>query len=87
MGARASRATACKGEVVPQARTRTSTSASPLPLKHSSLWLRSSAGYVAGDDRDEPFANFYFGGFGNNWVDHREEKRYRESRTAFPASS
>jgi hypothetical protein len=48
-----------------------------LPLKHSSLWLRSSAGYSSGD-RDEPFANFYFGGFGNNWVDHGEEKRYRE---------
>ena len=25
-----------------------------------------------------PFANFYFGGFGNNYVDHREEQRYRE---------
>lgn len=49
-----------------------------LPLKHSSIWLRSSAGYSSGD-RDEPFANFFFGGFGNNWVDHREEKRYRES--------
>ena len=48
-----------------------------LPLVHSSIWLRSSAGYSPGD-RDEPFANFYFGGFGNNWVDHREEKRYRE---------
>jgi hypothetical protein len=48
-----------------------------LPLKHSSIWLRSSAGYSAGD-RDEPFASFFFGGFGNNWVDRREEKRYRE---------
>ena len=43
---------------------------------------RSSAGYSPGD-RDEPFANFYFGGFGNNWVDHREEKRYRE-QYSFP---
>lgn len=49
-----------------------------LPLRHSSLWLRTSAGYSHVDDRDEPFANFFFGGFGNNWVDHREEKRYRE---------
>ena len=48
-----------------------------LPLKHSSIWLRSSAGYSSGD-REEPFANFYFGGFGNNWVDHRAEKRYRQ---------
>ncbi len=49
-----------------------------LPLNHSSIWLRSSGGY-AGTDYDEPFDNFYFGGFGNNWVDHQEEKRYRES--------
>jgi hypothetical protein len=48
-----------------------------LPLKHSSILLRSSAGYSPGDPA-EPFANFYFGGFGNNWVDHGEEKRYRE---------
>ena len=27
---------------------------------------------------DEPFANFFFGGFGNNYVDHGNEKRYRE---------
>ena len=31
----------------------------------------------------EPFANFYFGGFRNNWVDYRDEKRYRQSY-AFP---
>ncbi|MCB9250095.1 MAG: hypothetical protein H6613_16875 [Ignavibacteriales bacterium] len=48
-----------------------------LPINHSSIWLRSSAGYSYGD-RDEPFANFYFGGFGNNYVDNLPEKRYRE---------
>lgn len=48
-----------------------------LPLNHSSVWLRTSAGQSFGD-RDNPFANFFFGGFGNNWVDHRAEKRYRE---------
>jgi hypothetical protein len=48
-----------------------------LPINHSSLWLRSSLGYSFGD-RAEPFANFFFGGFGNNWVDHREVWRYRE---------
>ena len=53
-----------------------------LPLKHSSIWLRNSAGYSPGD-RNEPFANFYFGAFGNNWVDYREERRYRE-QYAFP---
>lgn len=50
---------------------------SPLPvLKNSSLWLRSAGGYCPAD-RDDPFANFYFGAFGNNWVDHQEPKQYR----------
>lgn len=48
----------------------------PLPLSHSSMWFRTSLGYAVGE-RDEPLANFYFGGFGNNWVDHLSEKRYR----------
>ena len=48
-----------------------------LPLDHSSIWLRNSVGYSFGGRR-EPFANFYFGGFGNNWVDYLEAKRYRE---------
>jgi hypothetical protein len=47
-----------------------------LPVDHSSLWLRTAAGFSLGD-RDEPFANFYFGGFGNNWVDYQEISRYR----------
>ena len=49
----------------------------PLPLGHSSIWSRSAAGFSP-RDRDLPFANFYFGGFGNNWVDRADEKRYRE---------
>ncbi|HYR51375.1 MAG TPA: hypothetical protein VET83_02040 [Candidatus Dormibacteraeota bacterium] len=49
----------------------------PLPVTHSSLWLRSAAGYSPGD-RNEPFANFYFGGFGNNWLDYQDPKRYRD---------
>ncbi len=48
-----------------------------LPINHSSIWLRSSVGYSYGN-REEPFANFYFGGFGNNYVDFQDEKRYRE---------
>jgi hypothetical protein len=48
-----------------------------LPWKHSSIWLRNSAGAAFGDPLDE-FANFFFGGFGNNFVDHGEVKRYRE---------
>ena len=54
----------------------------PLPLRHSSVWLRSAAGYSPGD-REDPFANFYFGGFGNNWVDRHDEKRYRDPES-FP---
>jgi hypothetical protein len=49
-----------------------------LPINHSSIWLRTSLGYSFGAPKD-PFANFFFGGFGNNWIDHLSEKRYRES--------
>jgi hypothetical protein len=48
-----------------------------LPWKHSSLWIRNALGAAFGEPEDE-FANFYFGGFGNNYVDHGEAKRYRE---------
>jgi len=53
-----------------------------LPKGHSSIWLRSAVGAASGP-RDNPFSSFYFGGFGNNWVDHRDVKRYR-SHYAFP---
>ena len=39
----------------------------------------------AAHDRAQPFANFFFGGFGNNYVDRGEEKRYREYY-AFPGA-
>jgi hypothetical protein len=48
-----------------------------LGIPHSSLFLRSAAGYAWGK-RDDPLASFYFGGFGNNYVDHLAEKRYRQ---------
>ncbi|MBP1646692.1 MAG: Domain Protein Beta Propeller [Bacteroidetes bacterium] len=44
---------------------------------HSTIWFRSSAGYSPGA-RDNSLANFYFGGFGNNWVDYQNVQRYRE---------
>lgn len=47
------------------------------PINNSPVWIRSSLGQSFGD-RTNPFANFYFGGFGNNWVDHLETSRYRE---------
>ena len=48
----------------------------PLPLHHSSFWIRSYAGGMVGDP-DNNFANLYFGGFGNNYLDHQDEQRYR----------
>jgi hypothetical protein len=55
-----------------------------LPLGHSSLWLRSAAGFSP-QSPGEPFANFFFGGFGNNYLDRGEEKRYREVES-FPGA-
>jgi hypothetical protein len=55
-----------------------------LPAGHSSFWIRSSGGFSP-QPVTEPFANFYFGGYGNNWVDHGDEKRYREFY-AFPGA-
>jgi hypothetical protein len=54
-----------------------------LPLHHSSLWFRGSAGSALGGNRSDPFANFFFGGFANNWVDHRAIKQFRETQS-FP---
>jgi len=48
-----------------------------LPIPHSSIWLRSAAGAASGD-RNNVVANFYFGSFGNNYVDARAVQRYRE---------
>jgi hypothetical protein len=53
-----------------------------LPLDHSSLWLRTTAGKAFGP-RLETLANFYFGGFGNNWVDHGPVAQFRE-QPSFP---
>jgi hypothetical protein len=54
----------------------------PLPLPNSSVWLYASAGNTWGK-RLSPLAAFYFGAFGNNYVDDRPEKRYREMES-FP---
>jgi hypothetical protein len=53
-----------------------------LPIRHSSIWLYNSAG-LSGGDRDNSLANWYFGGFGNNYVDDGDVKRYR-SYYSFP---
>jgi hypothetical protein len=49
----------------------------PLPLANSSVWLRTAGGAGTGS-RSNPVSNFYFGGFGNNYVDAGAIKRYRE---------
>ena len=52
-----------------------------LPVPHTSLWLYSSAG-VSGGSRANNLANFYFGGFQNNYVDNQDPKHYREFDSA-----
>jgi hypothetical protein len=49
-----------------------------LPVGHASIWFRQAGGFSP-HDREQPFANFFFGAFGNNYVDHGSEKRYRET--------
>jgi hypothetical protein len=48
-----------------------------LPWKHSSIWFYNSAGTAHGK-RLNTLTNYYFGGFGNNYVDDGSVKRYRE---------
>lgn len=48
-----------------------------LPIRHSSIWFYNSAGFANGD-RDNSLANWFFGAFGNNYVDDGEVKRYRK---------
>jgi hypothetical protein len=74
LGANASRV---NGEVFPKF-TATLDLGALTPLDHSSVWLRTAAGRSTGD-RANPFSNFYFGGFRNNYVDYREVKRFRDT--------
>jgi hypothetical protein len=63
----------------------------PSLFPNSSLWIRTSQGVAPADGGDSPKfrgkaeANFWFGGFGNNYVDHRDVKRYRKYY-AFPGA-
>lgn len=49
----------------------------PLPIPNASVWVYAAAGAVGGDE-DSPLGAVYMGAFGNNYVDDREVKRYRE---------
>jgi hypothetical protein len=64
------------GETTPQFRAGLDLGI-PFPLPHSSIWLRSAAG-VANGSSNSVLANFYFGAFGNNYVDDGSIKRYRD---------
>ena len=53
-----------------------------LPLRNTSFWLRSSVGQSFGQT-DKTNSFFYFGGFGNNFLDYRSSQQYREM-SSFP---
>ena len=71
------RATYVNTRLLHQGHRASSTSASSRPSTIRRSGCRGAAGYSRGD-RDDSFASFYFGGFGNNYVDHHEVKRYRD---------
>ena len=48
------------------------------PLRNSPVWLRFAGGKTFGDSADS-FGNFFFGSFGNNWVDHGDISQYRKN--------
>ena len=51
-----------------------------LPIRNSSVWLRLYAGKSFGEENN-PFNYFYFGGFGNNYLDMYSVSRYREAES------
>jgi len=53
-----------------------------LPMRNSSIWFRTSLGQSFGD-KEKTNSYFYFGGFGNNWIDYRNPQQYREMQS-FP---
>ena len=56
-----------------------------LPIRNSSVWLRLYGGKSFGEDGN-PFNYFYFGGFGNNYLDNGSVHRFREL-SSFPGVS
>ena len=51
-----------------------------LPIPNSSIWSWTAGG-IANGANNPTLANFYFGGFGNNYVDDKAIKRYREPQS------
>ena len=52
----------------------------PLPIPNSSIWSWTAGG-IANGANNPTLANFYFGSFGNNYVDDKSIKRYREPQS------
>jgi hypothetical protein len=55
------------------------------PVPHASIWVRLAAGASNGS-KDDPLSDFYFGGFGNNYVDKGSIKRF-EDYDSYPGFS
>ncbi len=53
-----------------------------MPWRNSSIWLRVHGGKSFGST-DNPFNYFYFGAFGNNYLDNNKVSRYRQ-KISFP---
>lgn len=49
-----------------------------LPIDHSSVWFRAASGWSLASDRQNPLGRYYFGGFANNWIEHRGFKQFRD---------
>ncbi len=54
----------------------------PLPINHTSVWLRSAFGKSFADELN-PFTRYGFAAFGNNYIDSWNAKQYRGTY-AFP---
>jgi len=53
-----------------------------LPLRNTSFWFRTSLGQSFGQS-DKTNSYFFFGGFGNNYLDYRSAQQYRDM-SSFP---
>ncbi len=53
-----------------------------MPLRNTALWFRTSVGQSFGES-DKTNSYFYFGGFGNNYLDYRPAQQYRDM-SSFP---
>ena len=53
-------------------------------IRNTSFWIRNSVGQSLGD-RTSALSHFYFGGFGNNYVDWQPSEQYRNT-LSFPGA-